>query len=458
MPGKPLKVFLSYSHKDGEALKDKLKVHLASLRLEKAIESWQDGDIEPGKEWDNEIKTALESAQIILLLITPSFLASSYCYEKEMRRAIERHEAGTARVIPIIMRPSDWENIPIIAKLQVLPRGGKPVTRWEDQDEALLSIVKGLRDVINSMTREDPRQAGIANPIASPSVQPANPTFEFEVVTVNAQGGIAKRHQRQAEYFTEDLGIGVRLELVKIPGGRFQMGSPMGEEGSHDSQRPQHSVTVPEFWMGKYLVTQTQYQAVMGRNPSHFSKNGDNRPVEQVSWHDAVEFCEKLSRQTGHAYRLPSEAEWEYACRAGANTPFYFGPTITTDLANYRGKDFKFEGKTYPGNYGNGPYGSFREETTNVGSFPPNGFGLYDMHGNVFEWCADHWRENYAGAPTDGTAWLSSDQASPRVFRGGSWYYSPRNCRSASRNWLAPDNRTFNIGFRVCCSAPRILQ
>ena len=457
MPGKPLKVFLSYSHKDGEALKNKLKVHLASLIREKTIAPWQDRQIEAGAEWDLEIKTALESAQIILLLITPHFLDSRYCYDEEMQRAMQRHKEGKARVIPIIMEPSDWQNSPF-SKLQVLPRDGEPVTLWKNENQALLSVVSELRRVINSMTREDPRQAGIANPIASPSVQPANPTFEFEVVTVNAQGGIAKRHQRQAEYFTEDLGIGVRLELVKIPGGRFQMGSPMGEEGSHDSQRPQHSVTVPEFWMGKYLVTQTQYQAVMGRNPSHFSKNGDNRPVEQVSWHDAVEFCEKLSRQTGHAYRLPSEAEWEYACRAGANTPFYFGPTITTDLANYRGKDFKFEGKTYPGNYGNGPYGSFREETTNVGSFSPNAFGLYDMHGNVWEWCVDHWHENYAGAPTDGTAWLSSDQSSYRLLRGGSWKDLPESCRSADRDRGYPDMQYYNIGFRVVCSPPRILQ
>ena len=158
------------------------------------------------------------------------------------------------------------------------------------------------------------------------------------------------------------------------------MGALAGKEGRSGAEGPQHSVTVPEFWLGKYAVTQAQYQAVMGANLSRFTENGANRPVEKVSWQEAVAFCEKLSQQTGRTYRLPSEAEWEYACRAGTTTPFHFGATMTTDLANYNGNY----------TYGDGPKGMYLERTTEVGSFPPNAFGLYDMHGNVWEWCADH--------------------------------------------------------------------
>ena len=165
-----------------------------------------------------------------------------------------------------------------------------------------------------------------------------------------------------------------------------------------------------------------------------------------MSWYDAVEFCKRLSQQTGQEYRLPSEAEWEYACRAGTTTPFHFGETITTDLANY------FGGITLPGDYGQGPRGGeYRERTTDVGSFPANGFGLYDMHGNVGEWCADHWHDSYEGAPTDGSAWVSSDENNLRLMRGGAWSSGPWTCRSAFRSWNSRDVRYDYLGFRVVC-------
>ncbi|NJR63880.1 MAG: formylglycine-generating enzyme family protein, partial [Cyanobacteria bacterium CRU_2_1] len=180
------------------------------------------------------------------------------------------------------------------------------------------------------------------------------------------------------------------------------------------------------------------------RNPSRFKR--DKRPVEQVSWHDAVEFCDRLSTHTEREYRLPTEAEWEYACRAGTQTPFYFGNTLTTDLANYNG-DYT---------YNDGPKGKNRKETTPVYQFrSANAFGLSDMHGNVDEWCQDHWHSSYEGAPTDGSAWLSKNNNDYRVYRGGSWSYYPRNCRSAYRFYNSPDYTNFSIGFRVVCSAPR---
>jgi formylglycine-generating enzyme required for sulfatase activity len=178
----------------------------------------------------------------------------------------------------------------------------------------------------------------------------------------------------------------------------------------------------------------------MGKNPAYFK--GNNRPVENVSWDDAVRFCQKLSQRTGKNYRLPSEAEWEYACRAGTKTPFSFGDNITTDLVNYDG--------TYP--YKSAPKGKYREQTTDVGTFPPNAFGLYDMHGNVWEWCEDDWHENYIDAPTDGSAWNSQSGSNTKLLRGGSWFNLAGSCRSADRGRDSRDDRYFNFGFRVVSS------
>jgi formylglycine-generating enzyme required for sulfatase activity len=199
------------------------------------------------------------------------------------------------------------------------------------------------------------------------------PWYGYESVTVNRRGEVIKRTPGQAKYYREDLGNGVYLDMVHIAGGSFLMGSPASEPKSYNGERPQHQVTVPNFWMGKYQVTQAQWQAIMGSNPAQFK--GANRPVEQVNWDECQEFCRKLSERTGKRYRLPSEAEWEYACRAGTTTPFSCGETITTKLANY---------------YGNYPYadegkGQYREKTVDVGIFPPNPWGLYEMHGNVWQ-------------------------------------------------------------------------
>lgn len=268
-------------------------------------------------------------------------------------------------------------------------------------------------------------------------------SFVFEVVRVNDRGQITDRSQSQAEFFAADLGNGIPLEMVSIPGGSFEMGSPESESQRDGDEGPQHSVSISPFFMGKYQVTQAQWEAVMGNNPSNFK--GADRPVETVSWEEATEFCQRLSQQTGQDYRLPSEAEWEYACRAGTRSPFYFGETITPDIVNYDG-NFA---------YGSGPEGEYREETTPVGSFPPNAFGLHDMHGNVWEWCQDYWHDNYDGAPSDGSAWVTGGDSDRRVLRGGSWYNAPRLCRSAGRSDLNPAFRNFSYGFRVDLSAPR---
>jgi formylglycine-generating enzyme required for sulfatase activity len=291
---------------------------------------------------------------------------------------------------------------------------------------------------------------------------------------------VLRRTSSTAQCYTEllDVGDALPLQMVLVPGGKFLMGSPDGEPEEQPNEKPQHEVTVPQFFMGRYPITQAQWKAVaalppvereleerafsqgfssgfsigqlqadrvMLEDPSRFK--GANHPVDSVSWYDAVEFCARLEKYTKRPYRLPSEAEWEYACRAGTKTPFYFGKTITTKVANYEGNY----------TYNDGPKGKRRGKTTPVNHFgSANAFGLSDMHGNVWEWCADHYHEDYSGAPTDGKPWPNeSKERELYLLRGGSWIDAPRNCRSAYRIRFAPDDSYNFIGFRVCCSSPR---
>ena len=315
------------------------------------------------------------------------------------------------------------------------------------------------------------------------------------MASVQAQPKLTfQRRRLSVQFFVEQLANDIGIEMMQIPAGRFLMGSPEDELDRRSNEGPQHEVAVARFFMGKYPMTQAQWKVVANLpqvsrelNPEPSGFKGDKRPVESVSWYDAVEFCERLSAYTGREYRLPSEAEWEYACRAspmptsatpgrgevrsanpifragiskageavGSNTlqPFHFGKTITTDLANYRGTDD--DEYKWSGSYGEGPKGEYRQETTHVDHFGiANTFGLCDMHGNVWEWCQDHWDGNYEGRPTDGSAYLTEYEVVSRIQRGGSWGDNPRNCRSASRDSYPPDFRHDSTGFRVLCSDP----
>jgi formylglycine-generating enzyme required for sulfatase activity len=282
---------------------------------------------------------------------------------------------------------------------------------------------------------------------------------------------VVTRHQGQVmtqvlpiQIWQEPLGDQLTLDLIDIPGGEFLMGSPPDEVGRdvYPSLFPdtmgkdveaQHWVRVAPFAMGQFPVTQAQWRAVaalprvnreLDLDRANFK--GDNRPIEQVSWCAAVEFCDRLSQQMGKPYRLPSEAEWEYACRAQTTTPLHFGDTLSTDLANYNGNY----------TYGNGAKGEYRQVTTAVGQLGvANAFGLFDLHGNVSEWCLDYWHPSYEGAPTDGSAWVTDGNEGRRIGRGGSWFSLPRDCRSAFRLGYFPHFCFDNVGFRVCCSAFR---
>lgn len=267
----------------------------------------------------------------------------------------------------------------------------------------------------------------------------ANQVFTFKTPFVDKKGKIIRQEEKTARYFTEMLGKNknIPLEMVFIPGGLFQMGAAKGEKEADSWESPQHQVTMPDFYLGKYPVTKAQYKTVMGNNLSHFK--GANHPVERVSWEEAVAFCAAVAKTTGKAYRLPSEAEWEYACRASTTTQFCYGETLTADLANYNANY----------TYGDGPKGEYRQKTTGVGQFPPNGFGLYDMHGNVWEWCADYWHDDYNGAPADGSAWVMGGDSADRVYRGGSWINDPHDLRCADRCRGAVDFSYRDLGFRL---------
>jgi formylglycine-generating enzyme required for sulfatase activity len=258
---------------------------------------------------------------------------------------------------------------------------------------------------------------------------------------------------KQPKELTLDCGNHVSMKLVLIPAGEFMMGADEppeqvarkcnGVEAKAEwfqNEQPQHRVKITKpFYMGVYVVTQAQYEAVTGLNPSHFK--GERNPVECVSWNDALEFCKKLSEKTGQTVRLPTEAEWEYACRAGTTTPFNTGETISTDEVNYDGR-FTYE---------NGHKGKYRTKTVPVGSFAANGFGLYDMHGNVWEWCQDWYdAEYYKNSPTDDPPGPEKGQS--RVLRGGSLGDYPWSCRSADRSSLEPGLLDYGFGFRVVCA------
>lgn len=298
-------------------------------------------------------------------------------------------------------------------------------------------------------------------------------TIEIKTKSVNQKGILTDWKYSVVSIFKEPLGEDVSLELAVLPSGQFTMGSSDESERRSNEGVP-HLVSISTLAMARTTINQVQWRTVcraaaagneLQLNPSTF--HGDDLPVENVSWEQATKFCALLSNITGRPYRLPSEAEWEYACRANTRTPFHFGPTITSELANYcgtgwavsglnRGKDISsnwYEGTYYDsGAYDAGPAGTFIGKTTPCASYLPNMFGLFDMHGNVWEHCLDTWRDAYPDADTDGQPYLKGEQ-NLRVIRGGSWSHNPAICRSAYREPMKAgfggwDGR---VGLRVVC-------
>lgn len=277
--------------------------------------------------------------------------------------------------------------------------------------------------------RPDPKPT----PTTTPTSSPSSPITEK--TPISSPNPSPNANKVQSKSFSVDLENGVNLDMVYIPSGKFTMGSPPEEKG-YEGERPQiKDVSVSAFYMGKYEVTQAQWQAIMGNNPSSFKDNLQN-PVEQVSWDDAQEFCKKLSQKTGQEFRLPNEAEWEYACRAGTTTAYSFGDNASL-LGEYAWYGENSGSKTHP-----------------VGQKKPNPWGLYDMHGNVWEWCQDSY-EKYGGESDlirkTGKAITKEDFFHTKLLRGGSWYFIAQSCRSAYRLSSHALVQSDVLGFRVVC-------
>ena len=418
---RPISLFYSYSHRD-EELRLRLEDHLSVLRWNGLIKEWHDRNIDLGEEWAHEIDRNLASADIILLLVSASFIASRYCWSVEMAKALERHDRGEAKVIPVILRHCRWSSTPF-AKLQAAPKDGKPVTSWSDQDEALNDVATRIVRLVNELRADRAASSPAAAPVAaifapSPS-PPASPRkiADFEVF--------------------RDVDAPWCPEMVALPAGEFLMGSPEGEEDRDDFEGPQHFVTIGyRLALGRYPVTFAEYDrfcAATRREPARDEGWGRaRRPVINVSWQDAQAYVAWLAEETGFPYRLPSEAEWEYACRAGTTTRYSFGDVIAPKQANYDRSNHR--------------------KTTEVGGYPADPWGLYDMRGNVWEWVEDVWHDTYQGAVCDGSAWTDNEGLKPyreRVVRGGSWDSSSGDLRSAFRGWNYPDGRSCDLGFRV---------
>ncbi|MDT3673052.1 SUMF1/EgtB/PvdO family nonheme iron enzyme [Microcystis wesenbergii] len=447
-----IQIFLAHASEDKPAV---LALH---ERLKQAgYKPWLDKkDLIPGQIWRDEIPKAIKASQIFLACLSAKSANKQGYIQRELRIALDtlgEMLPGTIFFIPMRLEECEIPDLRL-AEVSLKLRDIHRLDYWKE--DGFEQLERAITHQFNPEPEEPKQLLSV---------------FNFEVVGVNAKGEQIRKESKQSQYFREDLGKGITLEMVAIPGGTFLMGTEDEEierlvkkfnwEGFR-RERPQHEVTVPPFFMGKYPITQAQWKAIASRTdlkvkqdldfkPAYFKDrpDSDRRPVEQVNWYDAIEFCARLSKLTVREYRLPSEAEWEYACRAGTTTPFYFGETITGELANYNASN----------TYADEPNGEYRNETTRVGQFPPNAFGLYDMHGNVREWCADTWHDNYDGAPTDGSVWIENGNDNRSPLRGGSWGYNPNYCRSAIRYdyYFRRVNRINNYGFRVVCGAGRTL-
>lgn len=432
-----IRVFISYKWEEENHNKwvEKLATDLRSAGIDAILDKWE---VRFGDSLTDYMISRISEADAVLFIMTKRSVAAAEAQNGkggavkfEMQMATSRRIAGERMRLIGIFR----EGMSTPAQL----RDHRYADFRNDSEYELR-----LRELIDDLLDRNSRPP--LNITSKSSATNLLSLFEFETVTLDKNEQIIDRRKGQAQCFTERIN-GVPLEMVLIPSGKFLMGQPGKADGSifSDLAMPQHWVTIAKpLFVGKYLITQEQYEALIGVNPSRFS--GKDLPVEKVSWQDAIEFCFRLSVTTGRNYRLPSEAEWEYACRAGTTTSFSFGDIITTNIANFNGE--KYSG---PSNRKNWIY---RDRTTTVGSFRvANRFGLYDMHGNLGEWCMDVWHNSYEGAPTDGSSWMETEwgitEHTQRVMRSGPWYEGFRNSTSYARHGPGGSIRNDGYGFRI---------
>jgi formylglycine-generating enzyme required for sulfatase activity len=433
----PLNTFIIYAREDKDALLE-LKKQLIPLERSRQIAVWYDGEIVPGDEWKKRIKTQLETADIILLLLSSDFFASDYIEKEELRAALARHERAEAVVAPVIVRHCLWQVHPEIEKLQVLPDNAFPVyskRNWDSPDEAFANVAAGIARMVKSKA-----EAAVEKQRQMEAAAEAEKQRKEEEARKKREAEEAARKKREEEVARlkreEEVARNLMTDMIFVKGGAFTMGWVEGrDEGLGIYQISAHEVTLKDFYIGKYPVTQAQWRAVMGSDPPELKNKGcDQCPVECVSWNDIQEFLKKLSALTGQQFRLPTEAEWEYAARGGQQSKGYLY-SGSNNLDEVGWFDKNSGGKTHP-----------------VGQKTPNELSLYDMSGNVWEWCEDDWHSNYVGAPIDGRAWVDNPRDTSRANRGGSREDASQHCRVANRSHWSSELWSFDLGFRLARS------
>ena len=339
-----------------------------------------------------------------------AFIASDYCWEKEMTTALFRHESDEAKVVPIILHPCTWNFTPLKG-LQAVPKDARAISLWSNKHAAMADVARQIgnlaKNLLSTSRAERAPKVAVATPISI---------------------GVDSNDLPDLNVFKDD-DLPWLPAMVAIPAGSFWMGSPPEEEGRKVDEDPQHRVRISRrFAIGRYAVTFDEYDhfcEVVGREKlPDMGWGRGRRPVINVSWQDATDYVAWLSLETGQPYRLPTEAEWEYACRAGTITAFSVGMTISAELVNCNGA---------------------AKQTIPVGSLPPNQWGLHEMHGNVSEWCLDGGRSYTNKSVNDPLGPM--DPGAMRVLRGGSWYDNTLIVRSACRYWFGPGYRSSYFGF-----------
>ncbi len=503
---KPLKTFICYAREDRDAVDD-LRKHLKQAERKELLEIWDDGEILAGQDWDKAIKIRLEKARLILLFISVDFINSEYIEKTELQEALQRHRDGKATLIPIIVRRCDWQEYFGIGQFQALPKEARPIKSVElsIREEIYYEVAQGIKIVAQELKARIDLEAERAAALVAEEASRLRLEKEEqaraerqrvkdeaawkaagELDTIEAyEDYLDKGYTRHASQAHERIGAleeadarrraeqrakekaeaeekrkqeeakrrakeaaaekkrkedadRKRLEteeaqkrdpfaglMVPIKGGAFDMGDTFGTGISNE--KPVHRVIVNDFHLCKYPVTQAQWKQIMGDNPSSFK--GDDLPVENVSWNEVQKFIEKLNEKTGQKYRLPTEAEWEFAARGGNQSKGFA----------YAGSHDFGEVAWHAGNSGS--------KTHPVGKKKPNELGLFDMSGNVWEWCLDWYAENYYknGPEKNPTG---PDSGSNRVLRGGSWGDGAGYCRVSRRNRVNPFYRHYNVGFR----------
>ncbi len=482
MPHAPLQTFIIYARAD-EAHKNELLRHLkGTLIASGALRVWQDGNLLPGEEWEKSIKHHLTKSDLVLVLVSSDALSSDFINTEELRLALEQRAAGRTTVVPIILRSCLWGAHPVLRGLQGLPKNMKPVKSYHDADEAWTEVLEGLERILAELVGKNaPSKA--AQPATPAPADPADEVAWKMALRLDVEaayrhylddfpnGNHAAEAARRTAALTAKV-ITPKLELpapkpllrdcpdcpemVFVKGGTFMMGS---EEGEEDEQ-PVHPVSLSDFYIGKYPVTFAEYdrfcEATKRPKPDDNGWGRGTRPVINVSWDNADDYCDWLSEKTGQPYRLPTEAEWEFAARGGVKSKGrkYSGSNHLDEVGWY----WENSGdKRLSGEWSSEKIGKNNCRTHPVGEKASNELGLHDLSGNVWEWCRDWYDEKcYASCQLKGTVEdpTGPDTGEYAVLRGGSWVFYDDDCRVARRFRALPNQLAqLHFGFRLARTA-----